>query len=175
MLAQKVAITGFMCSGKTTVARALGQLLGCNVIDLDEAIRISEGLTAGQIIEQNGENAFRESETRVLTRLLSRQDGSVISLGGGTWTLEENRRLLAEHRYRTVWLDAPFELCWKRIEEQAGTRPLADSYEVAKQLYQDRLNVYELSHFRYAVTGVNTSEEIARGIDALVFRDRENS
>lgn len=172
---QKIAITGFMCSGKTTVARALGQLLGWNVIDLDEAILKSEGRKAAQIIEQDGVDAFRETETRVLAIELSREAASVISLGGGTWTVEQNRTLLAEHGYSTVLLDAPFELCWKRIKEDAGTRPLAESYEVARQLYQDRLNVYELAQFRYAVTAGETSEEIARNIAALVFRDHENS
>lgn len=169
MLPQKIAITGFMCSGKTTAARALGQLLDCEVNDLDEAIVASEDRKVADIIEHDGEQAFREIETRILATLLSREAGSVISLGGGTWAVEENRRLLAEHGYRSVWLDAPFELCWKRIEEDAGTRPLADSYEVAKQLYQHRLKVYKLSHFRYAVTGVNTSEEMASSIAALVF------
>jgi shikimate kinase len=172
---QKIAITGFMCSGKTTVARALGQLLGGNVIDLDEAILRCEGRSAAHIIDHDGLDAFRETETRVLAIELVQGAESVISLGGGTWTVEQNRRLLSEHGYSTVWLDAPFELCWKRIEEDAGARPLAGSYEVAKQLYQDRLHVYELAQFRYAVTGVETSERIARSITALVFRDRENS
>ena len=175
MYPQKIAITGFMCSGKTTVARALGQLLGCRVIDLDEAIVVSEGRNPANMIECDGENAFRETETRVLATLLSNDPGSVISLGGGTWTVEGNRRLLAEHVYRTVWLDAPFELCWKRIEEDAATRPLAGSHAIAKQLYQDRLNVYGLSHYRCAITGVDTSEEIAKEIAALVLRDGENS
>ena len=164
-----------MCSGKTTVARALGQLLRRKVIDLDEAILGSEGRKASDIIEQDGVDAFRETETRVLAIELSLVAAPFISLGGGTWTVTENRRLLAEHGYTTVWLDAPFELCWKRIEQDAGTRPLADSYEIAKQLYRDRLNVYGLSQVRYAVTGVDTPEEIARGIAALVFADRQNS
>lgn len=171
----KIAITGFMCSGKTTVARVLGQLLRRDVIDLDEAIVSSEGRKAADIIEHDGERAFREIEARVLATLVSRPDACVISLGGGTWTAEANRRLLAESGYSTVWLDAPFELCWKRIKADVGTRPLANSYEVAKQLYLDRLNVYELSQFRYAVTEVNNSEAIARGIAALVFRDGDNS
>ncbi len=175
MYPPKIAITGFMCSGKTTVARALGQLLGCDVIDLDEAIEVSEGRKVADMIALDGVDAFRETETRVLATLLSNALDSAISLGGGTWTVEGNRRLLAEHGYRTVWLDAPFELCWRRIAGDAETRPLAGSYADAKQLYQERLDVYAMSDFRCAITEEDTSAQIAKRIAALVSRDREDS
>ncbi|MBA3569272.1 MAG: hypothetical protein H0W28_07985 [Pyrinomonadaceae bacterium] len=36
----------------------------------------------------------------------------VIALGGGAWTLPGNRNLIASASGTSVWLDAPFNLCW---------------------------------------------------------------
>ena len=171
----KIALTGFMCSGKTTVARAVGQLLRCTVLDLDEAIVESERRSAAEIIERDGEDAFRDTETRVLARLLSRDTASIISLGGGTWTKEENRKLLADHGYVTVWLDVSFEVCWKRIKHDGKSRPLARSCGAAKQLYENRRSVYASAGFRISIAAAETAEDIASKITALVLRDVENS
>src|SRR5688572_45892 len=122
-----IVIAGFMGSGKTTVARALANLLGCEALDLDESIAEDQQRSPKEIIEQAGEDRFREIETRALAELLSRAAGVVVALGGGTWTLPANRKLLTEHRAITIWLDAPFELCWNRIEASGQKRPLAPS------------------------------------------------
>ena len=60
----QIVITGFMGSGKTTVAKALAQRLGYEFVDLDEAIQLAEGRPARQIIEADGESRFREIEHR---------------------------------------------------------------------------------------------------------------
>ena len=58
-----VVITGFMGAGKTTVAAALAERLGCRAIDLDEFTAGREGRTAQMIIDEDGEPRFREIET----------------------------------------------------------------------------------------------------------------
>lgn len=170
-----IAITGFMCSGKTTVARALAPLLHCEMVDLDESITASQQRTPQEIIEMDGEERFRETETRVLAELISNTPAQMIALGGGTWTIERNRALLAEHGYLTVWLDAPFELCWRRIEASVEQRPLARSYEAAKQRYLERLEIYQFADYRVEVSESETAEHIANGIAALVLRGGANS
>jgi shikimate kinase len=112
---EPVVITGFMGAGKTTAAAALAERLHCRALDLDEFIAGRHGRTAQMIIDEEGEPRFRELETEALREAL-RTDACVIALGGGAWTIERNRALVAEHGGLTVWLDAPFELCWERIE-----------------------------------------------------------
>ena len=90
-----IAITGFMAAGKTTVARALARRLGRAWADLDEAVTKREGRTPARLIEEDGEAAFRDAETRTLSDLLERGEASVIALGGGTFALARNRVLLA--------------------------------------------------------------------------------
>jgi len=132
---RRIVIIGFMGSGKTTVAQALAQRLGCEMIDLDSFITESEGRSPAGIIEEDGESAFREIETRALREVLEKTTHQVIALGGGAWTIAANRALTTAHDCLSVWLDAPFELCWQRIQSGGNTvRPLAPDRESALAL-----------------------------------------
>ncbi len=100
-----IVIAGFMGSGKTTVARALTDLLGWEAQDLDESISREEQRSPKEIIEQDGEDRFREIETQALSELLKRNSAGVVALGGGTWTVPANRKLLADiQRLRSGWM-----------------------------------------------------------------------
>jgi shikimate kinase len=169
-----IVITGFMGSGKTTVARALGGLLGFTAMDLDELVTRSEKRSPNEILDQDGEDKFREIETRVLSELLKKESAGVTALGGGTWTIRGNRKLLAEHDAITIWLDAPFELCWNRIEASRQKRPLAPSYETARKRYQERLKEYAQASFSVVISEGESSDEIARRIAALISPDGAN-
>jgi len=143
--AQPIVITGFMGAGKTTVATALARRLGCRMIDLDRFIADREMRTAQVIIDEDGEKSFREIETRALRDALETDDVYTIALGGGTWTISENRALIDEYSGITVWLDAPFELCWKRIVSENLPRPFARDFVSAQALHRDRRPIYELA------------------------------
>ena len=146
---RRIIIVGFMGSGKTTVAAALAHKLGCDSMDLDSFITEREGRSPAKIIEQEGEVVFREIETRALRDALESNDARVIALGGGAWTIEANRALVAEHNCVSIWLDAPFELCWERIISSAKTiRPMAPDRESAQNLFQVRRDSYELAQLR---------------------------
>ena len=161
MTNQQIIIVGFMGSGKTTLAQEVGRLLSYPVIDLDESITSSEGRSAAEIIQQDGENSFRKCETQMLDKVLTEHSRVVIAAGGGAWTIAENRRLIAESGALTVWLDTPFELCWSRIEVKRETRPLAPSKQAAEKLYRERRSAYELAELRIAVAENESTEEIA--------------
>ncbi len=167
---QLIAITGFMAAGKTTVSRALAAKLNCEFVDLDELITAQHKKSISEIIKADGEDRFRQLETKTLAEVLPASDYFVIALGGGTWAREENRRLLNEQNARIIWLDAPFELCWKRIPTGDNGRPLAPSREVAERLYRARRPVYELAELRLAVSAGQSAEACANEIAALLLK-----
>ncbi|HXL82196.1 MAG TPA: shikimate kinase [Pyrinomonadaceae bacterium] len=159
-----IAITGFMASGKTTIARALAARLDYEFVDLDDLIAAQQQRTIKEIIETEGEDRFREIETNALGEVLRKDGARVIALGGGAWTMPENRRMLGKREALTVWLDTSFDLCWKGIEAGYETRPLASSREQAHQLYLERRPIYELAQKRIVCEGrdaVEIAEEIA--------------
>ena len=159
-----IIITGFMGSGKTTIGRALACLLGCELLDLDHVIAEREGRTAREIIEQDGEQSFREVETRILQEVLENSPRGVIALGGGAWTLERNRILIDKHGCATVWLDAPFELCWERILLSGSSRPLARDEGQARMLYAERRPQYALAKLPIRLVANRSTDEISAEI-----------
>jgi shikimate kinase len=166
----RIALTGFMCAGKTTVARALAARLGCAMLDTDDRIVEREGRSIEAIIEGDGEPRFRQLERDALGDILERDEARVIALGGGTWASAENRALIAAHGCLTVWLDAPFELCRRRIEKSADARPLARDPERARELYEARRAAYELAALRVEITEARSAEDTAAEIASIIER-----
>jgi len=161
---RRIVIVGFMGSGKTTVAAALGRKLGCQVTDLDSFITEREGRSPAEIIQQNGEPAFRKIETDSLRAILDQKQTLVIALGGGTWASAANRNLIATHDGLSVWLDAPFELCWERIASSETVRPLAPDRVTAEKLYHDRKESYRLSERQMKVSSEDSPNALVEKI-----------
>jgi shikimate kinase len=153
-----------MACGKTTVGQALARKLDVTFNDLDSQVTENEGRSPAQIIEANGEAAFREIETLALRDLLQNRDAGVIALGGGTWTIPANRTLVALHDCQTVWLDVPFEVCWQRISENTAVRPLARDYQTAQSRYESRRPLYALAEQLVTVSAVDSIERIVEQI-----------
>jgi shikimate kinase len=169
MTERRIIVVGFMGCGKTTVARALAERLGCAMVDLDSFITDREGHTPAEIIVQDSEPSFREIETQALRVVLEENAARVIALGGGAWMIEANRALAAKHDCLSVWLDAPFELCWERIQSSGAIRPLAPDRENAKALYESRRASYQLAQLRVEATKSEGPEELA---SAIAFQEK---
>ena len=87
----RIALTGFMGVGKTSVARHLANMLRCDRLDLDALIEVNEQRRIAEIIDADGEAAYRDIETENLRRALEKTSVRILSLGGGTWTVAENQ------------------------------------------------------------------------------------
>jgi|SRR5215211_7580970 len=144
-LERPIVITGFMGCGKSKVARALARRLNVPVIDLDDVITAKHGRTPAQLITEDGEPAFRSIESNTLRELLKTVPSGVIALGGGAWIEEPNREMIDQYGCVSVWLDAPFEVCWGRIKISDEDRPLGRTREQALKLYERRKPIYQLA------------------------------
>ena len=158
----KIVITGFMGSGKTRVARALAQRLDLEMVDLDERITAREGRSPAELIVEEGETNFRSIESDVLRELVQTANARVIALGGGAWIQKPNRDLLKEYDYLSVWLDAPFEVCWARIESSGENRPLGKTKEQAQALFDKRRHIYQLADLRIQISSEDFEDLISR-------------
>jgi len=174
-MTRQIIIIGFMGAGKTTVARELSLRLNCPAVDLDELITNNEGRSPKQIIEQDGEMHFRKIESETLRDVLVEGAARIVAVGGGAWTIAQNRETVADQRALAVWLDAPFELCWKRIESGNAARPLARSREAAEELYRYRRGSYALADARITVAEYDTVEETTTKVFRECSREDPNT
>jgi len=159
---KRVIILGFMACGKTTVGKELARQLNAEFIDLDCFFTQQQGRSPAEMIAGDGESAFRHVETTALNELLTSSEARVVALGGGTWTIPENRTLIALHDGVTVWLDVPFDVCWQRIVNGSETvRPLAASRDAALNRYETRRADYALAEHRIICTEADDQETIA--------------
>ncbi len=151
-----IYLVGFMGSGKTTVGRLLADRLGWDFCDLDENIEAEQKASVPEIFEKQGEEQFRRIETEAIRKCVYRVRAgcpTVVALGGGAFTREENYDLLEDHGV-TVWLDCPLEVARKRV---AGFehRPLARDPKKFGELYEARRPVYARADFRVDSTSDN--------------------
>jgi shikimate kinase len=168
-----IALCGFMGAGKSETAKALARIVGCPVADLDEVLAHQHQQDISSIIETHGEAYFRARESAALRDLLDTRAAVIIALGGGAWTHAANRALIKIHDCRSIWLDAPFDLCWQRIKEAQVDRPFARSYSATEKLYAERRSCYAVADLRIAITaGVNPAQAAREILDLLPTIDQ---
>lgn len=165
----RVALTGFMGVGKSSVARHLASLLRTKRLDLDRVIEESEGKTIAAIIDSVGIDKYRDIETENLRKVVERDDFQILSLGGGTWTLERNREILRANGFTSVWLDATFEHCWLNIAFSRKDRPLARNKEAARDLFDERQRIYCLADWHFVIRSGLNSYDISKQICEEIF------
>jgi shikimate kinase len=166
---KRIALTGFMGVGKTSVARHLAHLLHCDRLDLDSLIEVSEQRRIADIIDAEGIDAYRLIETENLKRALAKKSVCILSLGGGAWTIAENRDLIRREGVTSIWLDASFNHCWNNIRLSRKERPLARDKASTQKLFEERQEVYCLADWHFVVKPDLTSFEVARQIMDEVF------
>jgi shikimate kinase len=161
-----IVITGFMGCGKSKVAQELAWSRNVAMVDLDEWITARTGRSPAQLINEDGEPAFRKIESNALRDLLQAREAGVIALGGGAWIEKVNRDLIDEHGCTSVWLDTPFEICWERIAASEEDRPLGRTREEARARYDLRKPVYALAHLHITVNPDQPLDDIVRVLAA---------
>lgn len=157
-LKAQIFLVGFMASGKSTVGPILAERLQRPFIDLDRLIEAQARCTIFDLIQRKGEEHFRQLETQTLAAT-AHGEVAVIAPGGGAITRAENRALMQQNGL-VIWLNAPFELCWQRIQQDGVTRPLAPDEATARARYEQRLPLYQSAALHIAIHPAQSAAEI---------------
>lgn len=166
---KRLVLTGFMGVGKSSVGRHLAHILNAERIDLDFFIEKNEKRKISDIIDLDGEAAYRTIETANLRKLLDEHDAQVVSLGGGTWIVKANRDFIKNKGLTSIWLESTFEHCWYNIKFSHKERPLARDKEKAKKLFEDRKKIYCLADWHFIIKPEYSSYDIAKLIHDEYF------
>lgn len=163
---KNLVLIGFMGSGKSSIGRELGNVLGYPIIDTDTLIVEQAGKPINDIFADEGEEAFRDLESSVLRDLCGQSPlKHIISTGGGIITREENRVLLRDLGY-VVWLRVSPEEILRRTSRNSD-RPLLNNdnpAETIARLLEERIPLYRETAHLTIETDSLTFPEIATGI-----------
>lgn len=134
-----VVLIGMPGCGKTAVGKALAELSGRPLVDLDGEIEKRAGKSVPEIFASQGEGAFRDLESSVLAEACARP-GQIIATGGGAVLRPENRAAL-RRAGRVYWLRR--DLCRLSTEGRplSQTGDLEEMYRIRKPLYNGTADV----------------------------------
>jgi len=155
---RNIVLIGMPGCGKSTVGRLLAQKLGRPFTDIDTHIEGAAGKTIPKIFADDGEEAFRQLETRLLAGE-ARKSGMVLATGGGVVTRPENRDILKQNSV-IVYLKRDLN------ELITDGRPLSQN-EGIQALAEKRLPLYE-AWSDYAVQVQAKPEQTAARIEEVL-------
>jgi shikimate kinase len=118
MPASLLFLIGARGTGKTTTARLVAERIGWQWCDADALLEERAGKTIRQIFAEDSEASFRDHESAVLREIAGRES-YVVATGGGVVLRPDNCALL--RRGSVVWLTAPPEVLWQRMQADAST------------------------------------------------------
>ena len=110
---QNLILIGMPGCGKSTVGVVLAKALGMDFIDSDLVIQKTTGKRLSQIIDESGDEGFREVENRVNAQLEA--DNSIIATGGSVVYGEEAMRHL-----KAIGTVIYLKLSYASIEDRLG-------------------------------------------------------
>ena len=131
---RNLVLVGMPGVGKSTVGKALSELSGKEVIDTDEEIVKTVGISIPEIFKKGGEPFFRELESEAVKKA-SEGFGRIIVTGGGAVKTEAN--FLPLKRTSKIY----------HLERDVATlsrdgRPLSQGADLEK-MYKERLPMYK--------------------------------
>ena len=137
-----IYLVGMPGAGKTTVGRQLAKRMQRAFIDADHEIEERTGVRIPLIFDIEGEQGFRDRESKVLGEL-SGQSNLVVATGGGAVLRPENRIALKRGGI-VVYLHATPRLLYEHTRLDAN-RPLlqvADPMKKIEDLFAERDPLY---------------------------------
>ena len=169
-------LTGFMGSGKSSVAPILANTLGYRSVDIDAEIERVTGKRVSEVFYERGEEYFRSVE-QTLLREVSLRHGCVVSLGGGTIANEENLRIIKSTGV-LVYLRLDVEHIFRRLKFKKN-RPLliqSDGSRLSDEELLSRINALLAAREPYYIQSdvIITTNDLRIGltVDEIVRRTK---
>ena len=171
---EKVILTGYRATGKSSIGKILADLLGFDFIDTDHAIEKRQGESITEMVGRGGWDLFRKKEEDMLLEL-ARRTNIVIATGGGSVTHENAWKTLRKNAL-SVWLTADIKTICQRLAADSDTDdqrpPLTEmgTMDEISMVLNERQPLYEKSSDLTINTEGKTPEKVAEVISAELKR-----
>ncbi len=164
-----------MCSGKSTLGRALAYRLGCDFIDLDDEIESQARMSVSDIFKHHGQDAFRKMESETLVEVIGRSADrlTIVAVGGGTPCFGNNLDLMNDAGM-TVLLEAPVERLVERLLLGQSKRPLVagkspdELREFVAEALESRRPFYERAPYRFDASRLEDEPMINQSVEQFI-------
>ena len=155
---KNIVLIGMPASGKSTIGKLLSQKINYEYYDTDKYLERKEKRKISDIFEKNGEEYFRDLETKYLKKWSHKQK-LIISKGGGVVKREENIIELKK-RGIIIFLSRKVEDIAKENHEN---RPLLKDTNNIHKLYSERIELYK----KYADITIENNDTLFNVVDKL--------
>lgn len=164
-----------MCSGKSTLGRALARRLGWRFIDLDSEIESAMSMTVSEIFRVHGPETFRQYEIDTLRKVAERyaNENVVIAVGGGTPCFADNMDVMNRSGL-TVFLEAPVSRLVERLLIEGHSRPLVAGKSAGELTgfvssgLEDRMTFYKQARHRFDSSRLENQKMIDESVNQFI-------
>ncbi len=165
---KNITLTGMMGAGKSFIAEYLVQRLeGFVAVDTDRLVEYHYGQFIPEMFSQKGEEYFRDAETQIIEKVYQKNN-LIISLGGGSFEREKNRKIALENS-TVIYLKATPQTLFERVCNSTNRPLLKPGFGVdsVAEILANREKNYKLAHYTIETDG-KTPECIVNEILEIV-------
>ena len=156
---KNIVLIGMPACGKSTIGYWLSKKMDNQFFDTDKYLEEKESRIISDIFSNEGEDYFRELETKYLKEL-SKKEGVIISTGGGAVKKKKNVDILKKNGI-VVFLNREIDDIYKENHEK---RPLLQDINNIQKLYDERIDLYR----KYADIIIKNNDDLDVIVDRII-------
>ena len=168
---KNIVLVGPMGSGKTTVGRRLSHELDQDFFDTDHEIIDKTGVSIDHIFDIEGEEGFRERESKILENLCQ-MSNIILATGGGIVILPKNRKIL-KNAGLVVYLSSSVDQLLRRTAK-SKTRPLLENSNDRRKTIAELVVARDLYYREVASLVIDTTGKKLYEVINIIKREAEN-
>ena len=168
---KNIVLVGPMGSGKTTVGRRLAHELNKDFYDTDHEIIDKTGVTIDHIFDIEGEDGFRERESKILENLCQ-MSNIILATGGGIVILPKNREIL-KNAGLIVYLSSSVDQLLMRTAK-SKTRPILENSADRRKTITELVDARDVYYREVASLVVDTTGKKLHEVINIIKRENEN-
>lgn len=156
---KNIVLIGMPACGKSTIGYWLSKKIGYPLLDTDKYLEEKENRIISDIFSNEGEEYFRNLETKYLKEL-SEKEGLIISTGGGAVKKKENIDILKKNGI-VIFLNRKINDISK---ENHKHRPLLQDINNIQKLYDERIDLYK----KYSDIIIKNNDDMSIIVDRII-------